>query len=472
MPLDPSIALGIKPVQAPNPIAMLGDMAKTQYMITNGNALQAQLNSNRAMSQALSGAINPDGTIDYGKAVAGMKDSPYAYNLPTMMGQLLDQQTKQVGLNQAQWEYNLKQANQLANNMAPLLQQDTIKPEDVVAIGARNLKQGLITPQQFTAGLADMPQDPGALKQWVQQKWEGAMAHADQLKAMTPQYMTMNNGASQDVRNINPFATNAPNFHFQNQMAPSDANAPVTIPAAGPNTPPKMVTKAQFAGQAEATPGGIVAGQTPAAQTYQTKVADNAAATEQDLLNRVSGGASLMHNLQEQQQLLTQARAGGGSNWRAEAASKLQAMGIPQSVVDQVAGGNLGAAQTLQKLMVQGAVSQMKSMMSGHQTEGQMNAFLSANPNLDKDPRALDKITQFYNGIYQNDVTQQHALNQWKQQNPGQDTSGFFQNYAVGPTQQAFSAVKGGNAPTVVKTGTYNGRKVVQYSDGSVRYAQ
>jgi hypothetical protein len=310
------------------------------------------------------------------------------------------------------------------------------------------------------------------LRQWVQQKWVGAMQHADQMKAMTPQYMTMTNGASQDVRNINPFA-NSPNYHFQNQLTPAEAASPVTIPSTGPATPPRMETTAQFAGQSGATPGGVVAGQTPAAQTYQTKVADNAVQNEQDLLGRVSGGSQLMHNLQEQQQLLQQARAGGGANWRTEMAQKAQAWGVPQAVVDQIAGGNLGASQTLQKLMVQGAVSQMKSVMSGHQTEGQMNAFLSANPNLDKDPRALDKITQFYNGIYQNDVAQQHALNQWKQQNPGQDTSGFFQNYAVGPTQQAFSAIKTGNgAPSVVKTGTYNGKKVVQYSDGSVRYAQ
>ena len=199
---------------------------------------------------------------------------------------------------------------------------------------------------------------------------------------------------------------------------------------------------------------------------------------QQDLTNRVAAGTQIDMRLNEAENLMQNFKPGAGSRTYVDMAQKLQAIGAPQDLVDKVAKGDLSAAQSLNKFIAQSVTAGI-GQMQGNPTANMMNDYLKNNPDIGSDPRALQRFFDFAHK--QNNMAyeeQQFLLDKTKsgQLNPDTHPAEAQQhilNTFVRPQSGKSNTITGGNqtpAKKVVKTGTYNGKKVVQYDDGSLGY--
>lgn len=179
--------------------------------------------------------------------------------------------------------------------------------------------------------------------------------------------------------------------------------------------------------------GGM--GMTHGEQSFSEVNAKNAGAYRSALNERVSSGQDLMMRVGESERLLKDFQAGGGEGVRVQLAQAAQAVGAPQGIVDGIARGNLGSAQAFQKIVVSQAMEALKQAMStssgtgaGRITQAEFKIFQSANPNLELDPRALEKIYGFARSVHDRDFNEQQTFQKWLED--GKDPANFQATYS------------------------------------------
>ena len=197
MAINPSIALGVRPMEVANPLAQYGQIAAIQNA-QNQNALaQFQLGSARrqeesqnALSQAYQQSINPEtGELDPKRLVANVAKSPAAYLLPDIQSKLLEAETKKATLGKTLQETSASEFK---------LQQDKLKhgwnslgdaptPQEAI----KKLNEG-VTKGYFDFSTANAEAQklqnmtPDAYKQYRVDKILGLLEAKDKLSFMLP----------------------------------------------------------------------------------------------------------------------------------------------------------------------------------------------------------------------------------------------------------------------------------------------
>lgn len=215
--------------------------------------------------------------------------------------------------------------------------------------------------------------------------------------------------------------------------------------------------------------------------------AKNAGKYEADLNDAVQSGRNLMALNAQFQSALQNYQTGPGASTRLAVAKTLDALGVKASIVEAVNRGSVADAQEIQKLAAQGAMQALKSSMDGQGriSQAEFKVFLANNPNIDLDPNAIQKIQQFQAQQYQRSFAEQQALADFKTKGGNPARWPAVWSATLDQASQAQPAVatdaRGtpgsafGPTPSqkqVVRTGTTrDGRKVVQYADGTTGYA-
>ena len=176
---------------------------------------------------------------------------------------------------------------------------------------------------------------------------------------------------------------------------------------------------------------------------------------EKNLNAHVSESQALLQRIGESRQALTKFQSGGGAESRATLASMAQAIpGMPISVVDKIAGGNLSAMQEFQKYAAQEALGTMNQALasdSGPGSKGNriaMELFIKNNPNLPTDPRAIEKIFNFQTGLHNQLLDQSNTYQTYKDK--GEDVTKF-------PNYWANQTIQRGYVKPEIKTGYAKG---------------
>lgn len=472
MPLDTSIALQAKAPEF-NPLQQALQVAQYRYMNANSNQLQQSMAANQAIGGIIQKNTRPDGTVDLQGVQRDAASNPDAvYNLQAATGTNLTQQGQQLsntgqGISNQnaqtvaqQNSLTLQQHQQqhLTQQIGTLLNKPDLSYDDVVGM-AKSSAQAYGIPQNVVdQSIANIPTNPAQLKPYLYSKLASMQSAGEQATAMTQGGGTVNTGPTQAIVNMRPAAgqIGAPVAVYNNGLSPESATAPTQIDTT-PSGAPVYGTRDQFVQKAN---GGGVTGASP----YQTNASAGAAQYEGNLNQRAQAANTSTAQLNEVQDLLKGIQTGGGATaWKA-LAQKAQAIPfMPQGMVDKLAGGNLGDVQAAQKMLTQAAIQQMQANFAGTGAAANVDQFLKNNPNLDVDPRGMQKMIGFINGM--NSVTgkEQQAYRSFV--NGGGNPADFPAKWNTSTTMRAFT---GQIQP--VKTGTYNGRKVVQYSDGSVDY--
>lgn len=105
-------------------------------------------------------------------------------------------------------QQHIGQLSALVPKMGALLQKPNLSEKDVVKVAASAAEGGLTPTSQVVEQLLDMPTDPRALRQWVQNKFMGGMMALVQLKTVA-QKMGLPMGETPD------HLSSAPGVHKQ-----------------------------------------------------------------------------------------------------------------------------------------------------------------------------------------------------------------------------------------------------------------
>lgn len=163
--------------------------------------------------------------------------------------------------------------------------------------------------------------------------------------------------------------------------------------------------------------GPVGAGTKPplSEESYLTNRGKDMAEYQKSLDERVAVGTTIMQTVAEGKDALAQVRAGGGGTAYAQLAQLAQAFGAGNELVDKIANGNLAASQEFSKLMVNTTMGQIREQLQGiggsRLSQMEFQSFQKNNPNLDTDPRAIDKIFNFWTRLYNRDTMEQGELN-------------------------------------------------------------
>lgn len=163
---------------------------------------------------------------------------------------------------------------------------------------------------------------------------------------------------------------------------------------------------------AKSLPGGI--GQlSPDLTTtnYNRDVGSDMAKYKTDLDAKVTQGNTLMKSIAEARSALQSFKPGAGAETYAGLGKIAQAFGANQALVDKVSNGDLSATQEFTKLMGTTAMTQLRQAAeTGKITQGEFDTFQKANPNIETDPRATEKIFNYWSRMHGANVEEQKQL--------------------------------------------------------------
>lgn len=349
---------------------------------------------------------------------------------------------------------------------------DTVKYDDL--FDAASTLVGQMNDPLFTKNmaskLASAPKQGGpALAKWIQEQNSAALTAKEQLDAQMGQLTTINQGLTTTLFRVTPYDQRMQTLgRVQNTMTPAEAATPQEGPI-GPGgekqtmlrgamaedsgqvpqgtytrggtgralVPPEAVAAANVAAGGEAAPSATTV--TPGAgrptalalppalpRTMQTsltpdqedalkKIGGEVGEYIGDLNKRVRGGQDVLLRIGEMQDLIKHIRTGGGSEFRLAVAKQAQTFGASNSVVDAISGGDTGAAEAFKKYSVAGATEALRNLLIGSRmTNLEFDQFQKNNPNLDTDPRAIEKMLEFTTRMERLAREEQKEYTKWR----------------------------------------------------------
>lgn len=455
MPLDPSIPLQVRPVELQNPLAQYAQFSQIQNA-QNQNALarfsiskaQRDQEVQNALGMSLSKNQKPDGTVDWNAVKNDVATSGYPDAIPTINSMVLGQQEKEAQIaetkaktGKATAETGQIQQGQKAQLAAALYQNPTNENVLKMYAAAPTGSQG----EDMTGLAMQLLREPdlAARKQILTQL---AMLHQqgrEALQAALPKISYIGTNNAQVPVNTNTLAGPATNvggaqaipmgvspadqqrlaierakYQYETGMpAPGGGYVTGAAPGVAPVAPAAGAPAVSVAAGAPAN-ASILSPKTQQelAKGYQEKRFANTAEYEKGLNESVAQAADLNIRQQEINKALQDFQTGGGKEARSKLAQYAQAVpGMPKSVVNGIAGGDLSAAQEFQKLQVANAMEQLRLAMggTGRITQSEFAAFQQANPNLNSDPDMVQKVMNFVTRQYQIKRDEQQTFNKW-----------------------------------------------------------
>lgn len=413
-----------------NLLGMAGQFAGMQNQLNQNKLFSQQFEARKAIGPILQGAIDPQtGKMDWDKALLGVAANPQtSFMAPDIFEQGIRSQNLQAdtalkSLQAAQVHYDA--LGKAAGSLLPLGNKVTQK--DVIGQVGMLMGQGLIERDKAIDYISALPQDGAPLAQLVQQQ---AMQASGAAKALDMSYGAINtigHGGGTSIVAASPLTGARQMGEVVNTPTPGELNTPVMgqTPGGAPTIAPRAAVVPQFTGSGEVMPGtGPQSGVKPAVigpnattSKYQEALGPIAAQDEDDLNARVRTGVMMAQNLGVAKEALGKFKTGGGAELGLRLSGIAQAMGLPTSVVDKLASGDRSAAQEFQKLAVQQAVANLRQAQGSgqRQTNLEFDNFVKSNPNLETDPRAIEKIFNLYTRQNKLFTAEQTARNMWKE---------------------------------------------------------
>ena len=234
MPIDPNIALQVRPMELADPLQQYGRAVQLRSLIGQGDlqALQMQearrsAEETRAYNEAYKGALNPDGTIDRPRLTSALAGGGLGSRLPGVMEQFakadkLGLETKELqgkvdaqGLTRARDQFKA-----LNNGLGALMRKPDLSHQDVIQTVGGLAAQGLITPEQGQEAIRQMPGNPAALQQFLQRRLTMNVEADKMIELMLPKLQQVNDGQRTQFVDTNPMSNPGGPAPIQMQATP------------------------------------------------------------------------------------------------------------------------------------------------------------------------------------------------------------------------------------------------------------
>lgn len=210
MPIDPSIALSVRPIQLDDP---LEKRAKIQAMQLNGiQVAQAQREESqqRTLADLYRGNTGTDGKVNNEGMLQGMAQAGLGARIPGFQKQMLDTQKTQADLGKTGIEtdamkFKLDKDRLNASNgmLASLLAKPDVTHDDVINGIVGIVQRGLATREQGQMLIKSLPGRPEELRPYLMQKGIEGMDEAKRMELLTPKFEKMDLGGTVQTGTVN-----------------------------------------------------------------------------------------------------------------------------------------------------------------------------------------------------------------------------------------------------------------------------
>lgn len=218
--IDSRIAMGFQPqTQLESPVNALARVLQVQGLQQQNQASQmkveesvrAQERSNR-LADLYRGAVNPDGTIDRNRLFAGAAQAGFGEQIPALQEQFA-KADKQAGEVKAQdFKLASDRYGMFKKTLGSLSASPNLSKDLVIQTGQELVNAGILPPEMFQRSVANLPDDPNALRASLRQSVATQLTPEQMLTVFAPKVEKIDNGQQISFRDTNP---NSPTFGQQ-----------------------------------------------------------------------------------------------------------------------------------------------------------------------------------------------------------------------------------------------------------------
>lgn len=449
-------------VQQPNALGMLSGLAQLRNL-QNQNALFAQtFAAKQAMGHVFQSSIDPaTGEIDYNKALSTAASDPNAaFMVPEMANQIAQRELTKAQLGGALQT----QGGDFLKNLGSTIAASASNPSQLGPMMQAHINT--LSPEmkaKMSPGIAgivtalthDLPSDPqAAMAEYRNRALPYIMQGPAEMQAgLLGKSTTMDTGAGIQPGLEIPaylgggFAPSGPSIGKSlpptlatGPYGTNGAQKPVIVGGAGtgnalgvPPIPPLQSGAAtgpvapdanlpatldamRAAKGAKPDTSPMPEGPSQTQSAYNEGRGKDVAGYEKELDNAVVGNQVGRKNAQEVIDAAHQAQVGGGAETFMKLGQALQSIGVNNDTVDKWANGSQAASQVIDKISLGNAMTSLRQQLppGSRANMQEFVAYLNKNPNLTTDPRAMVQIFNYWNSIYDRDLTEQKSLDQYK----------------------------------------------------------
>ena len=176
--IDPSIALGVKPLQLDNPMNAFAQAQQIQSYQRQNELANRAIEQEDALNKAYASSMNPQtGEIDTNRLRQNIAGANLGSKLPAVEKSLLETRKTRGEVEKSEYELRIQKANKAVKDIASFGTR-----EEILADIQRNIDAGNIDPIKGRQIATSVPQDPAKLPAWQLQTLRGILDAKDQLE--------------------------------------------------------------------------------------------------------------------------------------------------------------------------------------------------------------------------------------------------------------------------------------------------
>jgi hypothetical protein len=213
MPLDPNIALSIKPVQIANPLEQYMQVQQIQQAQNQSRLAdlmygekEREVSEGARLNDIYKGAVASDGTLDRTKLYSGVASAGLGSRLPGLQKNFAEADAKQADIGKIKAETHAKEveaahkAFDVAGQAFGYVRANPTLDNALAAIDYLGSQPGLYKPEQLESWRQQVRSDPSKIQSLADQAFRAALAAKDQL----PKTETRNLGGTTDTISVDP----------------------------------------------------------------------------------------------------------------------------------------------------------------------------------------------------------------------------------------------------------------------------
>jgi len=209
--LDPSIALGVKPVVIDSPLEVQGRMLQLKNLGIQSQIQQATLQDRQRLmdeqaqlADIYKGAAGPGGAIDHEAVIKGLAARGLGAKIPEYRKAMLAANKEEAETSTKQFELAKKRLDASGAAISSLLQQPEVSHDNVIQTVSGLVSRGLMDSDSGAKLVRSMPGDPVQLRGWLTQKGLEVMDHSKRMEMLTPNFQQIDQGGAIQTGTVDP----------------------------------------------------------------------------------------------------------------------------------------------------------------------------------------------------------------------------------------------------------------------------
>ena len=177
MALDPSIALGVRPIELPNQLAQYAQASQIQNYQRQNELANRAIEQEDALNRAYASSLGATGEIDPNMLRRNVAGANLGSKLPAIEASLLTTRKLKGEVEKSDFQLSMDKANKAVKEIASFNSR-----EDILADIQRKINAGSVDPVKAQQIAASVPQDPAQIPAWQLKTLRGILDAKDQLE--------------------------------------------------------------------------------------------------------------------------------------------------------------------------------------------------------------------------------------------------------------------------------------------------